>query len=911
MLSRKSLWRAKHSLIVSSPSQRPVSTTRVLVRASRATCEMLLILAATAVVLRAQTPTEGEQEQPKPLSVHGVCPVPQLTPPSSSHTLIVPKYTSYRPLVDGDYVVIEYNASQKKPVWEKSDPNAGLTSWTDYKRIFDYRRLNNTTNIIGANGSFLPVIYTKEKVAVRVCGLHFTDVLTVTTSPNGVPEGGADIRGATPVTPPPASLSSTLDMLQSGVATGGTTNLPGLGLNAPTQVSSLAISGITPGSLGAEDQTPGKYPTYTPATVTASGKQVALLLYSVAANAKELTRLIGRTEGEAYPAIKITSEAPGWAETPSQVGALLGVKPPEVPKDGKPEESVERIGPVELGGAPKVDESAQAQEARKEEKEKAAPGSVKGVAYILNRVLDNVKADDADGTDTSSSAAFDKDMTDIQNVNAQVSSLASALSSQAFASNAIALLNNFSTLIGVLDLANMARSPQYCQGIPPGLQPGKLGADDVKKINLTNLGNLTLSQVQGLDPSQIQDKPLKAEVQSIQAALKVLKYTNPANDEPLCSAFEKQKITDFWNSYNQQVRDIIREIASDKENPDRDANLKCNAAGFGVVLEDPYQPDPDPKANDKFVTFAGCRLDELSEKLNELRGYLRRIDEETTALYNRMNEWYFRSGVEQTDLLPPLVSSGFVRISIVVQRGYTPFTLANASGTFTPTATANALPISTTASTSTPGHAVKTILVEVHRRANFNLMGGVMLIHIPTASYGVQTSPTAASPSSTSPTGYSGTCGGKTVPVPAPVSGQPNYGCIIQTQKTDWQVAGMAGITWFPWGHDYFPRHSGYANFGRNLLPSVLVATSVTSLGNSMGAVNWEPVSGLDFFAGIGSAHRVSLPSGLTVNTAVAPGTTVNSVTTEHVGLTLGLGFDLNTIITLFSSKTTSVASMP
>jgi hypothetical protein len=63
MLSRESLRRAKHSLIVSSHSQRAISTAIAWVRASCATCTMLLILAATTVVLRAQTPTKAEQEQ--------------------------------------------------------------------------------------------------------------------------------------------------------------------------------------------------------------------------------------------------------------------------------------------------------------------------------------------------------------------------------------------------------------------------------------------------------------------------------------------------------------------------------------------------------------------------------------------------------------------------------------------------------------------------------------------------------------------------------------------------------------------------------------------------------------------------------------------------------------------------------
>jgi opacity protein-like surface antigen len=217
------------------------------------------------------------------------------------------------------------------------------------------------------------------------------------------------------------------------------------------------------------------------------------------------------------------------------------------------------------------------------------------------------------------------------------------------------------------------------------------------------------------------------------------------------------------------------------------------------------------------------------------------------------------------------------------------------------------------ASTGTPAHAVKTILVEVHRVANFNLMGGVMLIHIPTAGYSLQASPTPAVASTTTPTTYTGTCAGQTTQLPAPASGTnpPAYSCVVQTQQTQWQISGMAGVVWFPWGHDYFPRHSGYANFGRNLLPSLLIATSVSSLGNSMGGVNWEPASGMDFYAGIGSAHRTVLPSGLSVNTALPSGAGITQITQEHAGFTVGVGFDLSVITSLFSSKSTSVATMP
>ena len=71
-----------------------------------------------------------------------------------------------------------------------------------------------------------------------------------------------------------------------------------------------------------------------------------------------------------------------------------------------------------------------------------------------------------------------------------------------------------------------------------------------------------------------------------------------------------------------------------------------------------------------------------------------------------------------------------------------------------------------------------------------------------------------------------------------------------------------------------------------------------------MVGVNWEPVSGIDFSAGLGSAHRAMLPSGIAVNTAVASGTTLNQVTQEHAGFTFGFGVDLSVFSSIFGAKT-------
>jgi hypothetical protein len=773
------------------------------------------------------------------LAEDSVCPIAtDISPASHSDTLVVPEYASGRPLIANDYIVIEYNAQRDKG------------SWSDYHHVIDSRGLEARTFPLNAPDSFLPVVYTKEKVAVRICKFRFTDVVSVVTAVNGVPEGVADVRGVASVTPP-AALSTTFDTLQGGAPTGGTTMLPGLGLGAPTALPSLGITGITLGALGAEDQSPGKYPAYSPATVSASGKQVALLLYSMERNAAELIRLIDRTMGEPY-------------------------------------------------------ETVQSEE---EKREKSAPGSVEGVNYKLDQALAEVTKDDVNLGDY---VAFDRDLIDVLNVNAQISTLASALSSQAYASNSLTLVNNFSALTGILDLAKLGVAQTNCQPYLPALQPANvssLGADDLNKLKLSDFATWTASQLVQLSPAQInsiKDATLQGQIRSIQKALNnagVAAATSGA-DKPLCSAFEKQKLTDFWNSYGGQVTFLIGTMSP--------GDLVCKAVK-------PGDPDVVVTSSDDFEGFAGCELVQLNHRLDLLREGLRHIDKTTTQVYDLMNTWNDDSLIEHTDVLLPLPQNSDLKVSIVVQRGYAPFTLANANGTITPTVTANTVPLApATASTSTPAHATRIVHIQVHRLANFNLIGGSMLIHIPTASYAVQASPTPATAvtvTPANPTGYTGTCGGQPVNVPAPTSppasGQSvNYGCVVRTQQTEWQVAGMAGLAWFPLGHDYYPRRLGVANYGRNLLPSLMLATSVTSLGNAMGGINWEPISGLDFYAGVASAHKMVLPSGFAINTATVSGATVTPVTQEHVGFSIGVGMDLNSITALFGAKGTA-AGMP
>jgi hypothetical protein len=132
------------------------------------------------------------------------------------------------------------------------------------------------------------------------------------------------------------------------------------------------------------------------------------------------------------------------------------------------------------------------------------------------------------------------------------------------------------------------------------------------------------------------------------------------------------------------------------------------------------------------------------------------------------------------------------------------------------------------------------------------------------------------------------------------------YYCYQRSQTSPWQVAGMAGIAWFPLHRDYFSRERGNMFKAKNLVPSLLLASSITSLGSAFIGPNFEPVNGLDIFAGYASANQASLPSGVSPYTVYPAGSTgnpptLNTGTDLKGGFSFGVGFDLNVFIQLFS----------
>jgi hypothetical protein len=286
---------------------------------------------------------------------------------------------------------------------------------------------------------------------------------------------------------------------------------------------------------------------------------------------------------------------------------------------------------------------------------------------------------------------------------------------------------------------------------------------------------------------------------------------------------------------------------------------------------------------------------QLYQNLAALRVQLAAINTTVTTAFGALNDWYENSNVVYTDNVTPSSTNLNIRVGINATEAYVPFTL-----NYSATAPA-AQPQPPT------GHYEALVEIEVQRRVHFNLEGGFFAIHVPTKSFSFPASSvqTPAAKSSFMP------CGGSaSVTVPTTTSGTPpTYYCATVTQSSNWQVAGLAGVTWIPWGRNYYPkpgRLRHFKNYGEMI--GLMLGTSVTSLGSGFAGLSVEPVNGISFFGGIASAHSSSASAsglGAGIYTTSSPPT----ITSTRFGAALGMGFDLAVFGQIF--KSASAPTMP
>ena len=712
--------------------------------------------------------------------------------------------------VSGDYFVILYDA------------RSNTTAWYDYTHL-----VPNPHQIPYSGRAFLPVIYSREKLAVHVCNLHISDSLTVTMSPTPVPENGADFRGVTTNTAP--TVSAITDNLFSSGSTGTVTPPGTSGFATPAALGSLGLAGYNTGTTTlVKDPSGNTIPVYTDATITIAPKQLAMMMRA------------GQTDARLLQADILSFE---------------GFEPQH-------------------------------------------PGSVRAVLRDTDDLLQAMSG----GVSESNPGEFNRFVDGTTAIAGEMNGLGTALSSTGLAGRAMALKSNYATVEGVL-----------------GIAKGVIDTDS------TLLGGC----------------PAAA-----------------GPDTLACKANEYATFHKFLEDYCSELGYAIGSAAL--------------PAAFGPCLES-----------------GGFDIDETFKRLYGFHQRLVELDTEVGKLFEGMNDWYKNSLVDDTDILTPAGTNAIERISILVHRTYVPFTLVGsmqsaggssaggavgagsaaagtggaaaggggaagggfgagggaggagggpgsaagvgsagagaASGATAPAGGVSASAAGTTVSSS--AYTAETVLAEIHRRANFNILGGVMAIRVPTNSYtpvaeiATQTANPNAAATGQPPYIYPAPCNGnpnpQNLPVTATATVWPStspYYCIAKQQTSSWQVAGMVGVGWFFLGRDYFPYGTGGRLSWANMVPSIMAATSVTSLGNFMIGPNFEPSNGINIFAGIAAAHQNTLTSGYSTSMALIPGSSnappsIPTATHEKWGISIGIGFDLSVFTQIFGKA--SGASAP
>ena len=283
------------------------------------------------------------------------------------------------------------------------------------------------------------------------------------------------------------------------------------------------------------------------------------------------------------------------------------------------------------------------------------------------------------------------------------------------------------------------------------------------------------------------------------------------------------------------------------------------------------------------------RPGDLYGELAALRSGLQALNQVTNEGFAELNDWYGKSSVVYTDALTPSTTNTGVRIGINAMEMYVPFTLAFSSS---PTSASSSVASSGSGAT---GHFGSSTQLQIQRRANFNLVGGVLMIHVPTKNYSL-------TPSAIQPTPSGGTyapCGPTSTATTSATTGTlSTFYCPTVTQSTDWQVAGITALNWFPWGRNYYPDRSQPWRTFRDMF-GVMLGSSVTSLGSGVGGLSFEPVNGISLYSGIASAHSQRLPTGIDTSTVYTATSSFSPVTTLHAGFSAGIGFDLSVFLSI------------
>jgi len=150
---------------------------------------------------------------------------------------------------------------------------------------------------------------------------------------------------------------------------------------------------------------------------------------------------------------------------------------------------------------------------------------------------------------------------------------------------------------------------------------------------------------------------------------------------------------------------------------------------------------------------------------------------------------------------------------------------------------------------------VAVAVVERHHRIRFSAGGGMLLTYATPTSYSIMSAPTTVTTTTSTTTTTTSSTGTTTTTTATPVVTNSTTEYVLGTKGDSPQLNGVAGVTFYPFGHDTFPVGgrrftANYAFYRPYQDIGLFVGTSVSSLGNFTVAPAFELYPGIQIFGG-------------------------------------------------------------
>jgi hypothetical protein len=212
---------------------------------------------------------------------------------------------------------------------------------------------------------------------------------------------------------------------------------------------------------------------------------------------------------------------------------------------------------------------------------------------------------------------------------------------------------------------------------------------------------------------------------------------------------------------------------------------------------------------------------------------------------------------------------------------------------------------------------VATAVLERHKVVHFSVGGGLLAVNAPSTGYSVISVPTVVTTINimTSTTLTNGVnTGSSTNTTTGTAAGTASY--VLAQKQSNQQFNGIAGLTWYPFGHDTYPitRPHGLtltqSRYGARGVFGIFVGTSVNTFGNFTAAPAFEFFPGVQLFAGFTLRTKTTLSSGITPCSGYGTSPSFTTApTTSTSGQMSSTSSGSTTVTTTTTTITTSATS--